>query len=177
MMNKEEIQNIKNCFYRNKFFGDHYKECIDWAVTQLENENSQESICILAGLDPKDYWNIKKMIEEIINEELIDNQENNETWAGKYIVELSDRYLNKEITINDLDEIISKLYYKLNYPNWLDMLARNCEYATDIGPFQKPFNDELQYIIGIWMNSIDIREFRKKYDRKISQSHDFKFIS
>jgi Mor family transcriptional regulator len=96
----------------------------------------------------------------------------NQSWAGKYIVELSEKYNNNELTVENMNNKISILYNRLEYPDWLVMLSRNCEYATDIEYFRRLFEDELAYISGLWKTSANIEDFNKKYDRKVSNTHD-----
>ena len=129
-------------------------------------------MAILAGLDKKDYLEVKKYIENIIKTELNESSNYNQSWAGKYIVELSEKYNNNELTVENMNNKISILYNRLEYPDWLVMLSRNCEYATDIEDFKRPFEDELAYISGLWKTSASIEDFNKKYDRKVSNTHD-----
>jgi hypothetical protein len=172
--NKQKRQLLLNEFYRAKFINGPYSGCIKWAISELESGSENIWVAYLAGLNENDYWEILKVIENIFEEKLSDNNENEENWAGKYIVEIASKYRAGEIDILKLSEIIDILYYRLDYPSWLTMLSRNCEYATDIIDFLKPFNDELDYIVELWTKAIDIQEFKQLYDRKISNTHDYK---
>jgi hypothetical protein len=163
-----------NAFFQGKFLDSGYAPCVDWALTELENGSTDKNVTILAGLNKNDYWEIKKYIEYIIGFELVDNNLNNENWAGKHIVELANKFNNKEMTIHELDEIIGKLYHRLNYPTWLTILSRNCEYANDIKVFEMPFQQELEYIRSLWEKCNTTEEFYKEYDRNISNMHDIK---
>jgi len=166
-------QALINAFFKAKFLDIGFQECVDWAVRQLDQNPNNMNVMILAGLEKNDYWEIKKYIEAIIGSELVDSSQSNENWAGKYLLELEHKFKEDQISIQKLDEILSKIYYRLDYPNWLVMLARNCEYATDVDAFMKPFLDELDYVCSIWRVSATIEEFNQKYDRKISNSHDW----
>jgi len=101
-----------------------------------------------------------------------DGQRNEEYWAGKFVVELHKKFYGKEIDIFELETILLKLYNKLGYPNWLVMLSRNCEYATDVTDFEQPFRDEFEYIVGLWGSCNSVTEFNTLYDRNISNMHD-----
>lgn len=77
-------------------------------------------------------------------------------------------------TIASIDEKLTKLYRQLDYPNWLVMLTRNCEYATDVPTFIEPFEAVLSYIAGLWASAETRVEFEARYNRAISDSHDVK---
>ena len=171
-MQNNKKRELINYFIEAKYMETNYECCINWAIGQIEKGIDNNDINILAGLNPDDYFELKKYIEKIINEEIVFDQNNIETWAGEVVVKNGEKYLRKEIDIFKLDEILTKLYYKTNYPFWLAMLARNCEYATDIKAFEKPFLDELNYIMDLWKNSFDLNDFNMKYDRTISEKHD-----
>jgi hypothetical protein len=55
------------------------------------------------------------------------------------------------------------------------MLARNCEYATDVSAFKEPFEREFEYIASLWASAASQAEFDAKYSREISNQHDAKF--
>jgi len=71
-----------------------------------------------------------------------------------------------------LEPKLWRLFYDLERPPWLKMLARNCEYATDMPPFQRPFEQEFEYIAGLWAKAQSREEFFSLYDRNVSASHD-----
>ncbi len=60
--------------------------------------------------------------------------------------------------VRRLDSIISALYVDLNYPDWLTMLSRNCEYTIDVKDFRKPFEDEFQYLYELWKDASSVEE-------------------
>ena len=92
--------------------------------------------------------------------------------AGKYVVTLYDSYLKGKETIESLDGKLAKLYHHLGYPNWLVMLSRNCEYATDVPCFREPFEKEFAYVAGVWASVTSRAEFEAKYSRETSNQHD-----
>ena len=53
------------------------------------------------------------------------------------------------------------------------MLARNCEYATDLPASIEPFVSEFDYIAGLWGSASTPAEFLAKYSRAVSDSHDW----
>jgi hypothetical protein len=84
-----------------------------------------------------------------------------------------DQYRSGVLNLSELEKKIDRLYWRLDYPNWLVMLARNCEYATDVDVFIRPFEEEFKYVADLWRISDDLDEFLQKYDREISNSHDW----
>ncbi|MDC7127368.1 MAG: hypothetical protein PQJ46_17525 [Spirochaetales bacterium] len=170
-MNKKEL---KQTYIEAQFFESAFEKSIEWAITQIENGTDDMNINILAGLEPNNYFEIKEYIENILDEELTVSKEDLEEWAGQYIIELKKLFIDQVIDIWKLDEKISRLYYKLDYPNWMVMLARNCEYATDVEPFEKPFEDELEYITELWTKYPEYSDFIENYKREISNTHDYK---
>ncbi len=171
-MNKREL---KLTFIEAQFFKSSFEKTIEWAMTQIENGVDDINVNILAGLNPNHYFEIKEYIEKILCVEMSISKADLEEWAGNYIIELKQLFDKKKIDIWKFDEKISQLYYKLNYPNWMVMLARNCEYSTDIKDFEKPFKEELEYITGLWTIYPEYSEFIKYYDRNISNDHDCKW--
>ena len=85
---------------------------------------------------------------------------------------LHELFYGSEIDIFELEKRLWKIYYKLDHPYWLVMLSRNCEYATDVQAFEKPFHDEYGYLVGLWKNCDSITEINEMYDSSISNSHD-----
>ncbi len=168
----QEYHKLFDLYIEAEIYGGNYKKCVDWAVEQILIGIDNIQINILAGIDPTNRYEVRYYVQKILEDDFQVNDDELESWAGKYIVHLADEFLSDRITIHELDNKLSTLYYKLDYPDWLSMLSRNCEYATDIDNFEKPFLDELNYITGLWSVSKNIDEFRAKYDRKISKSHD-----
>jgi hypothetical protein len=167
----KKIKNLYKAFVLYTYKLEKIETCINWAVERLENdeEEGDNNIILLAGeTDPTEASNLTKRILE----KYLPTATNNEVMCGKYIIELYRKYHEGEIDIHELDSIILKLYNGLNYPDWLVMLSRNCEYATDIDAFQKPFEDEFKYIVGLWEETDSIKEFYDKYDRAVSNSHN-----
>lgn len=170
-MNKKEL---KQSYIEAQFFESAFEKSIEWAITQIVNGTDDMNINILAGLEPNNYFEIKEYVEKILDEELNVSKEDLEEWAGQYIIELKKLFTDQVIDIWKMDEKISRLYYKLDYPNWMVMLARNCEYATDVEPFEKPFEDELEYITELWTKYPEYSVFIEHYKREISNTHDYK---
>jgi len=95
--------------------------------------------------------------------------------AGKLIANLYKDYKSGIESIDSLDSKLTKLDYSLDHPDWLLMLSRNCEYATDIDVFREPFEQEFSYIAELWASSATHSEFESKYSRAVSNGHDAKY--
>lgn len=143
---------------------------IDWAIERLQanEEGNDLDIILLASATTEEE---ALPLTEIILQRYIADNPGLELVAGKEMVNLHSRYLKGELSISDLDDIISNLYVRLDYPNWLVMLSRNCEYATDIDGFKKPFESEFGYIAKLWASSDTVAEFYHVYSRKVSNMH------
>lgn len=174
-MNKDH-RDLVNRFLEADFFGSDYSACINWAFDELSKGHDAEDICILAGLEKDDHWEIKKRIERIISEDIIVDVFWQQTWAGKAICRMYDEYRSGVLNLSELEKKIYSLYWGLDYPSWLVMLSRNCEYATDMDSFAKPFEEEFEYIASLWRISDDLNEFLRKYSREISNSHDYQWL-
>lgn len=170
--NMNNIDKLHSAFLDHKFGLGDLSSCVDWAVDRLarNEEGDDKEIALLAGsLDADE---IEELSRRIINRYLEPEARNEELWAGKLLVRLYTRYKSRNISIIALEPVIDKLYRHLNYPNWLVMLSRNCEYATDVDNFVKPFEDEFEYINDLWSSSSTLEEFTSKYDRRVSNMHD-----
>jgi hypothetical protein len=167
-MNK--INDLKKDYARFKLGLAVGSAFIDWAIERLQanEEGNDHEVVLLASATTED--EALPLTETILHRYMADDLEL-ESVAGKEIVNLRLRYLKDELSINDLDEIINSLFVRLNYPDWLVVLSRNCEYATDIDNFRKPFEMEFEYIARLWSASNTIEEFNNSYNRRISDAH------
>jgi hypothetical protein len=95
--------------------------------------------------------------------------------AGKYVASLRNAYLQGNETIESLDAKLTTIYSHLGYPDWMTMLSRNCEYATDLPAFKDPFEEEFAYVAGLWTSVNSKEEFEKIYSREVSNRHDAKY--
>ena len=169
-----EIEELKDLCIRATFSLIDWNECMEWAVDRLVKDSAEnnENIILLASSSSDE--EIRELVQKILYSNLDHQQMNLEFWAGKYVVELYALYYAKEIDIFNLEKRLWKLYYKLAMPNWLTMLARNCEYSTDILAYEEPFKKEFEYIVRLWRDAESLNEFNSIYSREISNSHDVK---
>jgi hypothetical protein len=149
--------------------------CIEWAMDrlQLDQEGEDLDVVLLAAATTHEdaFPLVEALIARYVGPESLDEQ----LAAGKFIANLFPAYMAGEETIDALDAKFTKLYSSLGYPDWLVMLSRNCEYATDIDVFLEPFEQEFAYIAELWNFSSNRAEFESKYNREVSNQHDVKF--
>ena len=167
-----DISQLQKYYFFFKLGTESHKKCIDWAIEKLQSgqEVDDLDIVLLAGAISRDevIALVEKILERYVGSASFDGQ----FVTGKYIVSLFESYKAGTETISSLDEKLTKLYYSLGYPDWLTMLSRNCEYATDVPDFLKPFEDEFEYVANLWSSSESSIEFKSRYSRDISNRHD-----
>ncbi|HET7832031.1 MAG TPA: hypothetical protein VFK88_03610 [Gallionella sp.] len=173
----EAISELCNHYFFVKVGAENIQPCIDWAMVrlQLDQEGDDLDITMLAASTTEEdaFPLVEKIIERYIGFDSLDDQ----LAAGKFIVKLFSAYQDGLETIESLDARLMKLYNRLGYPDWLTMLSRNCEYATDIDVFREPFEHEFAYIAELWNSSATRKEFEAKYSREMSNQHDAKFYT
>jgi hypothetical protein len=157
----QSIRKLEAIYFKLRFdYSDDlaWASCVDWAVERLglDEEGDDLEIFLLA------------IVERYLGVDRLDDQ----LAAGKYIVALRQAYLEGRETLHSIDIKLTQLYPKLGYPEWLGMLSRNCEYATDVPAFEDPFEKEFSYISALWAESDNRAEFAERYDPKTSQGHD-----
>lgn len=149
--------------------------CIDWAIQRLllNQEGDDLEVVLLAGAstDEEAFSLVQVILKRYCGIASLDKQ----LAAGKYVASLRLLYLSGVESIESLDAKFSTLYYNLDYPNWLTMLSRNCEYATDMDVFREPFEQEFEYIANLWSYASTLAEFEAIYSREISNKHDAKY--
>ncbi len=150
----------------------NWKDCIDWAIERLrrDEEGDDLDVVMLAAATRAD--EVDSLVIQIVERYIAPGALSDEVAAGKLIVELYRAYTEGKESVASLEPKFWRLFYDLGQPGWLVMLARNCEYATDTEPVQKPFDQEFEYIARLWQESSSKEEFLSRYDRKVSDSHD-----
>jgi hypothetical protein len=162
-------------YFRLRYGYGSGEACVDWASDRLQHDQEGDDleIVLLAGARKRD--EILDLVTVIINRYCGENRLDDEFSAGKYVAALHADYLQGRETVESVDVALSILYQKLGYPDWLVMLARNCEYATDIPEFKEPFESEFAYVASLWDSVENKVEFDIKYSREISNQHDVKY--
>ncbi len=166
------IPELQRAFWRYRLGLADGSACINWAVARLAagEEQNDLDIKLLAGATA--HSEIIPLIETILRRYGGPAIDETFLW-GKFICELHTCYQAGQIKIEELDTFFSWIYEDLDYPGWLTMLSRNCEYAIDVEPFRKPFEVEFNYVSQLWEQAASTEEFLRNYDRNVSNSHDF----
>ncbi len=147
--------------------------CIAWAIDRLtlDQEGDDLDIVLLAGSanDAEAYPHVAAVLGRYCDIWALDE----ELVAGKLLVEMHKAYVAGSESLFSLDRAISKMSCNLSFPAWLTILSRNCEFATDVDYFVKPFELEFNYIAGLWSASNSSADFHRVYSRAISAKHDW----
>lgn len=173
-MEKIHLKSLRKIMIESLLGVSTNQKYIDWAIEELLRGVEDENVCILASSNTNYPEEIKTYLQKIMENETKITQEELYESAGDMIVKVGQEYIDGHIDITVLENLFDKLYMNLGHPDWLVMLTRNCEYATDISCFMTPFIKELDYIKSLWSEFPRYEDFEKKYDRNISNSHDFK---
>lgn len=170
----EAIAQLELEYFHLRYGYGNGETCVDWASERLQHDQESDDleIVLLAGARGRD--EVLALVEVIIDRYCGETRLHDEFIAGKYVAALHADYIEGRETIESVDATLSILYPKLGYPNWLVMLSRNCEYATDVPKFREPFEHEFKYIASLWASVSSKVEFDAKYSREISNQHDAK---
>lgn len=168
----EQLTELEIAVFQLRMGFGHADRCVDWAVERLrlDEEGDDLNIVLLASARGRD--EVLPLAEAIIGRYRGDARVEEEFLAGKYIVELRVAYLAGRESVSSLDAIFTRLYQALGYPDWLVMLSRNCEYATDVADFELPFEDEFRYVASLWAQADSLAAFERAYRRATSNQHD-----
>lgn len=168
----EQLTELDNAVFQLRMGFGHADRCVDWAVERLrlDQEGDDLEVVLLASARGRDEVLV---LADVIIERYRGAQRLDEQFlAGKYIVELRAAYLAGRESVSSLDAIFTRLYPALDYPDWLTMLSRNCEYAMDVPEFEQPFEREFDYVAGLWSEAGSAAEFEQRYSRETSNRHD-----
>ncbi|RZJ10259.1 MAG: hypothetical protein EON50_15745 [Acidovorax sp.] len=165
------IDELRSLHFRSRTGLASWQDCVDWATERLRHDDEGDDLDVvtLAGARKDE---VPPLVTQILERYLGAGALSNQVAAGKFIVDLYDAYKSGEETAVSLDPRIWRVYYDFDQPTWLVMLARNCEYATDIPDFRAPFEEEFEYIANLWRSATTENEFEAAYDSRISRSHD-----
>lgn len=171
------VEELRSLHFRVRTGGANWQDCVNWAMDRLrkDEEGDDLDVVMLAAATVED--EVPPLVTQIVERYLGTGALESQVAAGKLIVDLYDLFKSGRETAATLDPKFWRLYYDLGQPSWLTMLARNCEYATDIPAFEKPFEEEFDYIVGLWRRAGNLAEFEAMYDRRVSNSHDLPTVA
>ena len=168
----EAIRDLEYQYFVLRFGWGAVDGCVDWAVSRLLNDEEGDDLEIVLLVSARGRDEVLPLVEVIVERYCGADRMPDEFAAGKYVVALRGAYLRGDESIASLDTKFTSLYSKLDYRDWLTMLSRNCEYATDIPAFERPFELEFEYVARLWANAQDLAEFKASYSREQSNQHD-----
>ena len=147
-------------------------DCIEWAIERLRNDDEGDDLEVVLLAAATREEEACPLGTHIVERYMGPGALHGELAAGKLIVAMYDAFKEGKESATTLEPKLWRLYYDLEQPDWLTMLARNCEYATDVDVFVSPFHEEFEYVAELWRASRSRDDFLSKYDRKVSASHD-----
>lgn len=168
----QELAELEQAYFQLGMGFSPADRCVDWAVERLglDQEGDDLEIVLLASARGAD--EVLPLAAAIIERYRGAERLTEQFLAGKYIAELRAAYLAGRESVQSLDAKLTRLYPALGYPDWLVMLSRNCEYATDVPNFEQPFEDEFHYIASLWAQAQSLAAFECAYCRETSNRHD-----
>jgi hypothetical protein len=166
------IAHLQMLYFQLRLDRSSWKECIAWAIERLQRDEEGDDLDVVTLASATHEDEVLPLVRSIIENHIGLDAMDDELAAGKCIVELHAAYVCNTESIHSLEPKIWAIFNHLEQPTWLVMLARNCEYATNMDFYQKPFEDEFHYISRLWENSHSLSEFLAGYDRNISNSHE-----
>lgn len=168
----KNIEQLQRLHFQIRTGDASWKDCIDWAIERLQNDEEGDDLDVVMLAAATRKHEVVPLVIRIVERYIAPGALGDELAAGKFIVDLHAAYKEGKESATSLEPKLWRLYYDLGQPGWLVMLARNCEYATDVESFQQPFEQEFDYIAELWSTARSLNEFLAKYDQSISRSHD-----
>lgn len=168
----ESVEQLEHEYFLLKVGSGEITACVDWAIERLQLDQEGEDLNIVLLASASKHEEILSLVEAIVARYCGEDRCDEQVAAGKYVSRLYGSYREGTESIISLEGKLLRLYCHLGYPAWLTMLSRNCEYATDVPAFVKPFEDEFEYVAGLWESARDLTDFESRYDRNVSNQHD-----
>lgn len=155
-----------------RHLGTGYASCIEWATERMALGESSPGLTALAGRDPGDATAIRKDCELILGMDPFADQAMVLEWAGRYLVRAGRLFAEGSLSLEGIQGPIARITEILGKPDWLVILARNCEYALGLPAYRSAFEAELKYLSRLWSHSPGIADFLRSYDQRVSSKHN-----
>lgn len=163
-----DVNGLRKIILKNKLFGGANQQYVDWAVSELLRGVDNIDVCLLASTVSNNNDEINLYIKNILGQNSGFSLSEIHEATGRIILDTGEKYYNHQISIIEIEKVIGKLYLSIEENDWLVILARNAEYATDIDYFTTHFENELKYIMSLWRDYPVYSDFIQNYDRNIS---------
>ena len=174
MLDMEQLTELELAVFQLRMGFAPVERCVDWAVERLRLDQEGDDLEVVLLASARGVDEVLPLADVIIERYRGVERLDQLFLAGKYIVELRAVYLAGRESVSSLDAILTRLYPALDYPDWLVMLSRNCEYATDVPDFEQPFEDEFHYVASLWAQAESLAAFERAYGRQTSNGHDIR---
>ena len=166
------VEQLQGIYFRIRTGDANWKDCVSWAIERLRNDEEGDDLDVVMLAAATREEEATPLVVQIVARYIAPGALSDELAAGKLIVDLYQAYEEDAQSAVSLEPKFWRLFYDLGRPSWLFMLARNCEYSTDMETFRGPFDDEFRYIASLWRTSGSLEEFMSQYDPEVSASHD-----
>jgi hypothetical protein len=153
-----------------------YRACVAWALELLQEHESTEDSLVLRLAGATEAQEATDLVARLLDRNSGNPSLDEQFVAGKYVAQLREDYIEGKETIASLDAKFTLLYVCLDYPEWLTILSRNCEYAQDVHDFEEPFEQEFTYVANLWASVQSRASFECRYSRSVSDQHDAAFL-
>lgn len=170
-MKKTELD-LVDCLLSARYLGTGYAPCIEWAAERRAAGESSPALSALAEREPGDATAIRKDCEQILGMDPLADQDTLLEWAGRYLVRAGRLFAEGSLGLEHIQGPIAKITEILGKPDWLVILARNCEYASGLPAYRAAFEAELKYLSRLWSHSPGIADFLRAYDQRVSSKHN-----
>ncbi|MCQ2240014.1 hypothetical protein [Treponema sp.] len=162
-----EEKELEKQFYLCKIKETSLSPCIDWAITQLEKNNSTDDICILAGLDESDDQEVLKYVQKILgNSCSFDNKNKLEEYGALYLAGFAKEYFEGKIKPGEFSIIAEGIYINAEFPKWMEKFTKNNELGVVTEKQKQRFESSLKRFLSAWEQSKNFANFRNIYLKK-----------
>lgn len=162
-----EEKELEKLFYLCKIKETSFIPCINWAISQLENDNSTDDICILAGLEESDVQEVIKYVQKIIGPSCsLDNKCKLEEYGALYLAELAKEYFDGKIKPGEFSIIADGIYINAEFPAWMEKFTKNNEAGLVSEKQKQRFEASLKGFLSAWEKSTNFSNFRNIYLKK-----------
>ena len=171
--NREAIIEIQDLYIRYNL--DHHDPLhfVQWAIERLEREEEGDDLDIVLLADLQKGDRARDLIDSIFQRYCGLPANDWELIAGKRLVLLQERYFAGSESIESLSSQIRSLSHGAGLPGWMFTLMDLGTYAHVLEPgFREPFEQELEYIAGLWALANSCDEFEELYDPEVSRRHE-----
>lgn len=90
-------------------------DIIDWSLLLIKNGYSSENLCILAGLEDNDSWNIDNYFKKAIDDLNIESDINKKDLLDFYLVYHIKASINNSLILDETIYLLTEVIYNTSY--------------------------------------------------------------